>query len=354
MGPDDFAFHAMPAPKLLAILSIQPPIQGDDTLLRLAQTRLAEAGLGGELYPSTPEHLSELLPFRPPGRPATAHLPRDINVLEADGRALLMEYAQRAAGTLFGILIHDQKVFADDLPITIRAFRQIDQVLASMPSRLLLFVEYAAGLDPELFARLFEETAELELVCAAIDIAHVGIHLCRVAYAGHHPGEDVCALRPDSPELPQRIDDVQVAVKGAQRAVVELVSRLARLGKPLHFHLHDGHPLSTLSEFGVSDHLSFLQQIRLPFLYHQKQTVEGIFGLHGLRALVQSATTSLPADKLSFMLEVHPQEGRAPLREHSYLFGHWQDKYYAERMNYWLDTLLDNAVLVRDAYHIHP
>jgi hypothetical protein len=343
----------MSTPKLLAMLSIQPPIQGDETLLHLAQTRLAEAGLGGELYPGTPEHLSELISFRPAGRASTAHLPRGIDVLEIGGRASLMEYAQRAAGILLGILIHDQKAFADDLPRAIQAFRQIDQALASMPSKLLLFVEYAAGLDPEIFARLFEETAELEFVCAAVDVSHVGIHLCRAAYAERYPGEDVCALRPDSPELPQKIDDVQAVVKGAQTTSVELVARLARLGKPLHFHLHDGHPLSTLSEFGVSDHLSFLQQIRLPFLYHGKQTIEGIFGLSGLRALVQSAMIAMPPGQLSFMLEVHPQEGRAPLREHSHLFGHWQDKYFAERMNYWLDTLLENAALVRDACDMH-
>jgi len=38
----------MPAPKLLAML-IKQGIEGDDALLRLAQVRFQEAGLGAEL-----------------------------------------------------------------------------------------------------------------------------------------------------------------------------------------------------------------------------------------------------------------------------------------------------------------
>jgi hypothetical protein len=44
----------MPAPKLLAMLSTQPPIEGDDALLRLAQSRLGAAGLGGSSTPGVP------------------------------------------------------------------------------------------------------------------------------------------------------------------------------------------------------------------------------------------------------------------------------------------------------------
>ena len=41
-------------------------------------------------------------------------------------------------------------------------------------------------------------------------------------------------------------------------------------------------------------------------------------------------------------------EGRTPLGENAPLFSHWRDKSNAERMNYWLDMLVDNAILVRD------
>ena len=49
------------------------------------------------------------------------------------------------------------------------------------------------------------------------------------------------------------------------------------------------------------------------------------------------------------MLEVHPQEGRTPLGVHAALLSHWKDVTNAERMNYWLDMLLLNASLLRDA-----
>lgn len=332
------------------MLTVQPPLQGDDALLRLAQVRFTETSLGGELYPGSPDHLVALRAFRPQGMVCTAHLPRNINLLEVAGQALVSEYARCAAGDLYGILVHDHKGFQRDPDATLEAFREADRRLSAIPGAPLLFVEFAAGLAPEFFASLFERTVSLRYVCAAVDVSHVGIHLCQKWYQTDYPGEDVCALRPTSAKLPERIGAVQAVVAAVPPAVVDLVRRLARLHKPLHLHLHDGHPLSTLSEFGVSDHLSFLQQIRLPFSYRGKHTLDGMFGVSGLRSVLQAARAVLAPEKLSCMLEVHPQEGRAPLREHAYLFTHWQDTYYAERMNYWLDRLLENAILVRDAW----
>ena len=90
----------MATPKLLAMLSTQPPIEGDDTLLRLAQSRLGAAGLGGELYPGSPEHRQRLLDYRPLELSCTAHLPRNINLLHAAGRAARMEFVRGAEGKL--------------------------------------------------------------------------------------------------------------------------------------------------------------------------------------------------------------------------------------------------------------
>jgi hypothetical protein len=336
-------------PKLLAMLSIQPPIRGDEALLRLAQVRLAEAGLGGELYPGSPDHLARLLAYRPYGQACTAHLPRDIDLTSDTGQAVIEDYATCAAGQLYGILVHDQKVFQAQPEAALLAFAEAERRLQGIAKAPLLFVEYAAGLPLDLFAELFEQTAELEHVCAAIDVSHVAIYVCRQAYAAQYRDEDVCALRPNSPGLAERIGAVQAAVASAEPAVVKLMQRLARLHKPLHLHLHDGHPLSTLSAFGVSDHLSFLQHIRIPFSYQGRQTLSGVFGISGLRALMQAAMAELSVDQLSCMLEIHPQEGRSPLTEHAHLFSHWEDMYFAERMNYWLDRLLDNSVLLKDA-----
>lgn len=337
----------MPAPKLLAMM-IKQGIEGDDALLRLAQVRFQEAGIGCELYPGSPEELRHQLAFRPAGQPCTVHLPRGLNLLSAEARGRVGEFAVAAAGQAHGLIVHDHMQFQERPEETRTAFQAADQLFASIPHAPLLFVEYAAGLTPDAFASLFERTRELTHVSACIDVSHVGIRLCQTAYAKTHPGVDVCSLK-NAADLPQHMNSIQVVVAEALPVVLDLIRRLARVGKHLHFHLHDGHPLSTLSRFGVSDHLSFLQQIRLPFTYQGRQLVSGTYGPAGLRSIIQTARQGLPDDRLSFMLEVHPQEGRSPLGPHAGLFGHWKDRTNAERMNYWLDQLLLNATLLREA-----
>jgi hypothetical protein len=338
-------------PKLLTMMHIQPPIAGDEALLQLARSRLQDAGLGGELYPGSPEHLDALLPLRPEPLVCTAHLPRDIDLLGKDGQDAVLGFAERAAGKLYGLVVHDQLAFDGRSQEVVAAFRTLDQRLGKIDGSPLLFVEYAAGLDPGYFAALFEETRELSRVCPCVDIGHVAIFSCRSRYAERFDGQDVCALRPDTAELPERIEAVQDAVRQTPSTVFDLVSRLAALGKPIHFHLHDGHPLSTLSPFGVSDHLSFLQQIQIPFPYQGRQLLDGIFGPEGMNRVVGTAMSGLSADKLSFMLEVHPQPGRKPLDRHAHLFEQWTDKTNAEWMNYWLDRLVENGTLLRNACH---
>lgn len=337
----------MSAPKLLAMM-IKQGIEGDDALLRLAQVRFQEAGIGCELYPGNPEELRYQLAFRPDGQSCTVHLPRGLNLLSAEARERIREFAVAAAGQAHGLIVHDHMQFQERPEETRIAFQAADQLFASVPNAPLLFVEYAAGLTPEAFASLFERTQELSHVSACIDVSHVGIRVCQTAYAKSHPGVDVCSFK-TAADLPQHMDAIQVVVAEALPVVLDLVRRLARLGKPLHFHLHDGHPLSTLSRFGVSDHLSFLQQIRLPFAYQGRQLVGGMYGPAGLQAILQTARQGLPDDQLSFMLEVHPQEGRSPLGPYARLFEAWKDRTNAERMNYWLDQLLLNATLLQDA-----
>jgi hypothetical protein len=333
--------------KLLAML-IKQGIEGDDALLRLAQARLQEAGLGAEFYPESPDHLDQMLAFRPAGHPCTVHLPRGIMLLQPEARDRVMDFARHAAGQVHGLIVHDHGQFAQREEETIAAFGEISRRLAEIPAAPVLFVEYAAGLWPNDFAALFEKTAALARVSACIDISHVGIQVCRNAYARVYPGVDVCSLK-SAPDLMERLPGIQAAVAEALPAVIALVRRLARLGKPLHFHLHDGHPLSTLSRFGVSDHLSFLQEIRLPAPYLGRQLLPGMYGPAGLRSIIQAAHAGLPPEQLTFMIEVHPQEGRSPLGAHAPLFNHWKDRTNAERMNYWLDMLLQNATLLRDA-----
>lgn len=338
------------APKLLALMHIQPPIAGDAALLQLARLRLQEAGLGGELYPGSPEHVDALLAFRP-AQPCTAHLPRDINLLDKAGQDAVVAFARSAAGKFFGLVVHDHDGFAGRLEEVVSAFRSLDQRLDGIDDAPLVFVEYAVGLELDYFATLFEKTRELTHVSVCIDVGHMGIFTCRQRFAKRFNGQDVCGLRPDSADLHERIEAVQQAVRETPPIVIDLITRLTALGKPIHFHLHDGHPLSTLSQFGVSDHLSFLQQIPIPFPYQGRQLLDGIYGLEGLSRVMRAALSGLPADKLSFTLELHPQPGRTPLDRHAGLFAHWTDKTNAERMNYWLDKLIENSTLLRNACH---
>lgn len=339
-------------PKLLALMHVQPPIAGDAALLQLARLRLQEAGLGGELYPGKPEHVDALLSFRT-AQPCTAHLPRDINLLDKNGQDAVVAFSKRAAGKFFGLVVHDHDGFAGRSEEVVTAFRSLDQRLDQIKDAPLLFVEYAVGLELDYFVSLFEKTRELTHVSVCIDIGHMGIFTCRQRFAEQFNGQDVCALRPDSIDLPERIEAVQQAVQETPPIVIDLISRLTALGKPIHFHLHDGHPLSTLSLFGVSDHLSFLQQIPIPFPYQGRHLLQGIYGAEGLNKVIRAAMSGLPADKLSFTLELHPQPGRTPLNQHAYLFEHWTDKTNAERMTYWLERLIENSTLLRNACNLN-
>ena len=62
-----------------------------------------------------------------------------------------------------------------------------------------------------------------------------------------------------------------------------------------------------------------------------------------------AATDAIGLDLVSFTLEIHQVEGRLPVGDAEGLFRHWRDLTSAERMNYWLSVLAQNAMLVRAA-----
>jgi hypothetical protein len=338
----------MSAPMILAMLARQG-IEGDDALLRLARERFREAGVGAELYPNDPEDFREILKFKPANLPCTVHLPRYLDLTNAATLDEIMKYAQIGSNRIHGMILHDNEAFASAPYDVTAAMREADKRLYSVDGRGMLFVEYAHGNTPEQFAAQFEENRDLAYVSACIDVSHVGIRACQVAFAKMFPGKDVCALKTTSPELPEYMTHVERAMAEGRAVTMQLISRLAALQKPLHFHLHDGHPSSTLSKYGVSDHLSFMQTLRVPFRVNGLQTLTGIYGLSGLRELVEHTLSLLPPEKVSFTIEVHPQEGRKPLGDHAGIFDNWKDKTNAERMNYYVEILLRNAMLVRDA-----
>jgi len=131
----------------------------------------------------------------------------------------------------------------------------------------------------------------------------------------------------------------------AVRDVLDVIRSIGRLGKRVHFHLHDAHPLIP----GLADHFSFLIRLPVPFSYHGRRSLPMMYGPAGLAAVVSAAIGACRPGAASFTLEVHQVEGRLPLADAAGLFAHWRDTTNAERMNYRLEVLAENATLVSQA-----
>jgi hypothetical protein len=213
-----------------------------------------------------------------------------------------MDFALKFKDRIFGLVVHDQTEITTRLDDYVAALQEIESRSKKVQGSPYLFVEYA-----------------------------------------------VCAITPNDPELPEVIQDIQKAVDSGLDAVLNVIQALSRLEKPLHFHLHDGHPLSTFSPFGVSDHLSFLVEIPIPFEYKDRRSLDPMFGPSGLSRIVTKSLKLLGPDRVSFTLEIHPTEGRLPLANADYMFNHWRNKTNAERMNYWLSILAQNHKLLIEA-----
>jgi hypothetical protein len=324
-------------------------IGGDHALFQLAQARFRAAGLGAEFYPGSPNELADSQRYRPLDTPYSVHLPRHVRVLEPAAHDAIGAFAARFPHDAYGLVVHDQPEVASHFDDYAAAVRAVDARLRRQGPGPWLFIEYAAGLDTSVFVDLFKGVKDCTRVSCCIDVSHIGIRQCQQAYERTHPGEDVCRLKWDSPALPGRVEEVQAACRTALPVVLETIAGVGRLGKPLHLHLHDGHPSSTFSAYGVSDHLSFFHEIPIPFSHRGRRALPTQYGPLGLKAIIDTAREALPDERLSFTLEIHPQDGRVPLGEYAPLFGHWQDQENAERMNHWIEILLRNHHLLRQA-----
>ena len=323
---------------------------GDNCLMDLARRRFMEAGMGAEMHAGTTEHLDWSMSYRLGAEvPLTVHLPRDFNLMEAQSRARILAFATRYAGRVYGFVLHDHTTLATHRKDYIDAAWELDDCLQRVVGCPMVFVEYAAGLEPGDFAGFFEAIPDLDRIGACIDIGHVGMRAARAAYAKCHGGEDICALKSQTVRLQQVMPEVDAAVTSAPAVVLDLVERISGFKKPVHFHLHDGHPLSTFSPFGVSDHLSFLAEIPLNFEYRGTRTLAPMFGSTGLGTLVSRAVTLMGRDRISFTLEIHPTGERLSLGDAASLFDHWADKSNAEKMNHWLAVLGMNHLLLLQA-----
>ncbi|MGB0096399.1 MAG: hypothetical protein WBP81_28160 [Solirubrobacteraceae bacterium] len=319
-------------------------IGGDDALLRLARLRFAQAGLAAETYADSPGRLEWILGFvAPHPRLPVVHLNRQVNLLSERGRAVVEEFAARFAGRVWGLVVHDKSDMAAQTDRLVAGMRELGSRLQGRP---YLFLEYAAGLEPGWFVQLGEQLRDVERVSLCIDVGHIGIRQARHSFSRTHPDLDLATLTPQDPRLPELVADVQSAVGTALPAVLEVTHALGRIGKWLHFHLHDGHPLIP----GLSDHFSFLTQIPIPFDHDGRSSLPSMYGPSGLADIVAAAVDACTAELVSLTLEIHQAEGRLPLGDAAGLFRHWRDTTNAERMNHWLAVLAQNAMLVAAAY----
>jgi hypothetical protein len=319
-------------------------ISGDDALLQLARLRFTQAGLAAETYADNPGRLEWILGFvAPHPRLPIVHLSRNINLLTEHGGDVIEHFATRFAGRIWGLVVHDK---SDMAALTSQLVARMRELGSRLHRRPYLFLEYAAGHDPDWFVEVGEQLHDVEPVSLCIDVGHIGIRQARQHFLRLHPGLDLATLTPQDPRLPEMIDDVQSAVGTALPTVLEVTRALGRIGKPLHFHLHDGHPLIP----GLSDHFSFLTQIPLPFAHEGRSSVPSMYGPSGLAEIISTAADACVIERMSLTLEIHQAEGRLPLDDAAGLFQHWRDKTNAERMNQWLAVLAQNAMLVTAAH----
>ena len=187
-----------------------------------------------------------------------------------------------------------------------------------------------------------ERLRDAERVSCCIDVGHLGVRQASARFGRSHPGLSLRSLSPEDGRLPDLAADVQEAVGSAVQDVLDVIRSVGSVGKHVHFHLHDGHPLIS----GLPDHFTFLRRLPVPFSYQGRRSLGMMYGPGGLAAIVSAATGACRPGAVSFTLEIHQVEGRLPLGDASRLFGGWRDVTNAERMNYWLSVLSENALLI--------
>ncbi len=321
----------------------QQRVSGDDALLRLARLRFAQMGVSAEVYADTPGQLEHVLRFAPAQpRLPVVHLNRGISLLQEQGRAVVRDFAAHFAGRITGLVVHDRRAMGELAGEWLAAMRELDAFLGKEAPGVTLFVEYAAGLEPGRFTEMAERLQDAGHVSVCIDVGHVGIRQAGARFTAHHPGLAIGDLGATDARLPGLVADVQDAVGAAVGDVCEVIRSVGRLGKPVHFHLHDGHPLVP----GLADHFSFLTRPPIPFSYEGRRSLSTLYGPGGLADIVSTAIGACRPRGVSFTIEVHQAEGRLPLGDAAPLFSHWKDTTNAERMNYWLNVLSENAMLI--------
>src|SRR5215475_14993568 len=198
----------MPMPRPVHAL-FQQRIDGDNALLKLAGLRFAQMGVAAEVYADTPDQLEYVLQFVPShARLPIVHLNRGINVLHGRDRAVVREFAERFAGRVAGLVVHDKREMGAQTDRLLAGMRELNARLARRPDGPLLFLEYAAGLDRGWFVEVAERLQDAERVSCCIDVGHVGLRQAAARFGDSHPGLDLKTLGPVDDRLPDLVADI--------------------------------------------------------------------------------------------------------------------------------------------------
>src|SRR6516165_3339759 len=167
----------------------QQRVDGDEALLRLAGLRFAQMGTAAEVYADTPDQLEQVLRFVPPHpRLPVVHLNRDVNVLHGRDRALVLEFADRFAGRVAGLVVHDKREMGTQTDSLLAGLRDLNARLRERPDGPLVFLEYAAGLDRGWFVEVAERLQDAERISCCIDVGHMGLRQVTATFGDRHPG----------------------------------------------------------------------------------------------------------------------------------------------------------------------
>ena len=159
-------------------------------------------GLAAEAYADTPAELEHVLRFVPPAPvpPDGPPEPRHQCAARAEprrGRGV----RRPLRGPLSGIVVHDNREMGPQTDRLITVMRELNARLCERPGGPVVFLEYAAGLEPGWFVEVAERLQDAERVSCCIDVGHLGIRQASASFAQRHPGLSLRSLSPEDGRL---------------------------------------------------------------------------------------------------------------------------------------------------------
>jgi len=159
---------------------------------RAAETRgirFAQIGAAAEVHADVPDQLEYVLGYVPAhARLPVVHLNRGVNVLHERGRSAVSDFADRFAGRVAGVVVHDHHEIEAHTDRLLAGMRALNSRLRERSDDPVVFLEYAAGLDLGWFVEVAEQVQDAERVSCCIDVGHAGIKQASARFWLRHPG----------------------------------------------------------------------------------------------------------------------------------------------------------------------